>query len=248
MSVTNSLFKNILDGKNGRNIGIPTGLPVIDSYTYGVQRSYLITVFADSGAGKTTYTLFSYVYAPLMYALETNSPLSLLYFSFEMSAEALFAKLLSLYIWDTYKQIIPFDEILSLKTPISDEKFKIIVDAKGWLEKIEKMMTIIDKPISSNQIGAALREWNSKYGTFVPAKNGQEDYIPNNKDMMKIAILDHVKLIAGGTREAIDQTCNEFIYYRNKCAITGVFVQQANRQSKSMDRRNGGFQLLQLDD
>lgn len=49
MSITDNLFKTIINGKNGRNIGIPTGMETIDKYTYGVQRGYLTTVFADSG-------------------------------------------------------------------------------------------------------------------------------------------------------------------------------------------------------
>lgn len=248
MSISNNLFKTILSGKEGRNIGIPTGLKTLDTYTYGIQRGYLTTIFGDTGSGKTTYALFTHVYAPLMYALETGLDLSILYFSFEMSSEALFGKLLSLYIWDTYKEIVSFEEIMSLKTPISDDKFKYVSDSKAWLDTIEKYITVIDKPLNASDIGETLRSWNEKHGKFIPLPNEQEDYIPNNKECVKIAVLDHVKLIAGGTRKDIDDACNEFIYFRNKCNITGVFVQQANRQSKSMDRRNGGFQLLQLDD
>lgn len=251
MSVTDNLFKTIINGKDGRNIGIPTGLDTIDKYTYGVQRGYLTTVFADSGAGKTTYALFSYVYAPLKFALANNIDISVLYFSFEMSAEALFAKLLSLYIWDTHQKVVSFDEIMSLTSPMSEETFELIVDAKAWLETIERRITVIDKPITPEQISVVLRMWNEKYGKFIDLESGQEDYVPFNRDMYKIVILDHVKLVKNngkGVKVTIDETCDEFIYFRNKCNITGVFVQQANRQSKSMDRRNGGFQLLQLDD
>lgn len=201
-------------------------------------------------AGKTTYTLFSYVYGPLRHALETGEKLDILFFSFEMAKEALFAKLLSLYIWDTYHKMLSFSDILSLRNPISDEDFNIVAQCKAWLETVESYITVIDKPMTPEQIGVVLRMWNEKHGKFVSLDNEQEDYIPHY-DITKIAVLDHVKLVkatTGGAKLAIDDTCNEFIYYRNKCNITGIFVQQANRQSKSMDRRNGGFQLLQLDD
>ena len=131
MSITDSLFKTIVAGKEGRNIGIPTGLQCIDKYTYGVQRGYLTTIFADSGAGKTTYALYSYVYSPLMHALEQGLNISILYFSFEMSSEALFAKLLSLFIWEKYKKVVSFNDIMSLSKPMDDETFNIIVDAKA---------------------------------------------------------------------------------------------------------------------
>lgn len=251
MSITDKLFKAVLDGKAGRNVGIPTGLPIIDKYTYGVQRSYITTVFADSGAGKTTYTLFSYVYGPLKHALANNTDLSILFFSFEMSEIALMAKLMCLHIWDEYGEIISFKEILSLESAISDEKFAYIQDSKAWLESIEKYFIILDKTITPEQIGETLRRWNEKHGRFIELEDGQEEYIPHNKNMYKIAVLDHVSLIDKGKhtiKEAIDLSCKEFIYYRNKCDITGVFVQQANRGSKSMDRRNGGYHMLQTDD
>ena len=38
------------------------------------------------------------------------------------------------------------------------------------------------------------------------------------------------------------------IYLRNKCGLTGVFVQQLNRGAKSMERKNSGYELIQLDD
>lgn len=251
MSITDSLFKTIINGKEGRNIGIPTGLPTLDKYTYGVQRGYITTIFADSGAGKTTYTLFTQVYAPLKHALEHDIDISFLYFSFEMGSEALFAKLLSLYVWDTYKRIMSFDTIMSLTNPINDEDFKIISDAKAWLETIEKLITVIDKPMTPEQISVVLRMWNEKYGKFIPLENEQENYVPHNRDMYKIVIIDHIKLTKStpkGTKATIDDVCDELIYFRNKCNCSAVIVQQANRQSKSMDRRNGGFQLLQLDD
>lgn len=251
MGVTDNLFKSIVAGKKGGNLGIPTNLPTIDEYTYGVQRKQLVTVFADSGAGKTTYVLQNYVYQAVKWALETKREVNILYFSFEMSSEALFAKLLPLYIWENYGVVISFAEILSLGGILSDEKYEMICDAKAWLETIEPMFTIIDKPMTSDQIGVMIRAWNEKFGRFIDLEDDQEEYIPKNKDAFKIVIIDHIKLTKAGPRGskvAIDEVAEEFIYYRNKCDITGVMIQQANRQSKSMDRRNGGFQMLQTDD
>ena len=47
MGVTR-LFENIEEGRKGRNIGISTGLPMIDSLIYGIQRKYLYTIGADT--------------------------------------------------------------------------------------------------------------------------------------------------------------------------------------------------------
>lgn len=43
-----NLLHNIERGGLGKNIGISTGLPVIDSIIYGIQRKYLYTIGADT--------------------------------------------------------------------------------------------------------------------------------------------------------------------------------------------------------
>ena len=53
---------------------------------------------------------------------------------------------------------------------------------------------------------------------------------------------------SGTKKEKIDLTVDYMIYFRNKCDITGVFVQQLNRNAKSMDRKTNGYELVQLDD
>jgi hypothetical protein len=52
----------------------------------------------------------------------------------------------------------------------------------------------------------------------------------------------------GSKKEKIDLTTDYLISFRNKCGITGIFVQQLNRNAKSMDRKTNGYELIQLDD
>lgn len=49
MGIVDSLYKRIRAGREGNNIGIPTGLPDLDKYTYGIQRGFMTTIFGDSG-------------------------------------------------------------------------------------------------------------------------------------------------------------------------------------------------------
>lgn len=202
-------------------------------------------------AGKTTFSLFSYVYQPLIKALKENKNIQILYFSFEMSAELLFAKLLSMYLWDNYGQIITFEEIMSLTNIVNEEKYAYICDAKAWLETIENYITVIDIPIPPQKCDDVLHKWNEKYGRFLESENGQETYINYHPEMLKLVITDHVKLIGDngkGVKSTIDEFCNLAILYRNKCNDTFILIQQANRNFKGMDRRMNDYNLLQLDD
>lgn len=247
MGVTR-LFENIEEGRKGRNIGISTGLPMIDSLIYGIQRKYLYTIGADTSGGKTSFAIDVFVYNLLKNA--GNTPVSILYYSFEMSSDILFAKILSLYIFDTYGQVISYQEILSLTEAISDEKFFYIEQSRDWLLNIQKHVTIYDKALSPGGIYATCKEWLKGFGTFVQIDEHREDYIDNDPNRYKVAILDHVGLISGqgSKKERIDLTVDYFIHFRNKCSLTGVFVQQLNRNAKGMDRKTNGYELIQLDD
>ena len=59
------LMTMIDDGRKGNNMGLSTGISKLDSLIYGVQRKWMYIVGAASGGGKTTFTLYSFVYQPL---------------------------------------------------------------------------------------------------------------------------------------------------------------------------------------
>ena len=242
------LLANVRAGKLGKNIGISTGLPVIDSIIYGIQRKYLYTIGADTSGGKTSFSIDTFVYNLVKNA--GNKPVSILYYSFEMSSDVLYAKILSRYIYDEFRKIVTFEDILSLTKPISDEHEKLVEKSIPFLNKLQKVLTIYDKALSPNGIYATCKDWLKQYGEFRQVDEHREEYYDNNPEMYKVVLLDHVGLISGsGTKkEKIDLTVDYMIYFRNKCDITGVFVQQLNRNAKSMDRKTNGYELVQLDD
>lgn len=242
------LLNYIALGKQGRNIGISTGLPTIDSVIYGIQKKYLYTVGADTSGGKTSFAVTVFVYNLLRNAGDRK--VSILYYSFEMAANILFAKLLSLYIYDEYNEIVTYEDILSLTSPISDYHESLVKKATPWLLELQKSLTIYDKALSPNGIYATCKEWLKNFGYFDQVGEHKENYIENNPEEYKLSIIDHVGLISGpgSKKEKIDLTVDYFIYFRNKCSLTGIFVQQLNRNSKSMDRKTNGYELIQLDD
>lgn len=244
----NQLLNNIEEGKQGRNIGISTGLPDIDSIIYGIQRKYLYTIGADTSGGKTSFAVATFLYNLLKNSNDRD--VSILYYSFEMSSDILYAKLLSLYIYDTYGEIITYEDILSLTKSISNEQLEFVNKATPWLLSIEKKVTIYDRALSPNGIYATGKDWLKQFGEFIKIDEHRENYIPNNSEKYLVMIIDHVGLISGqGTKkEKIDLTVDYFIYFRNKCGISGVFVQQLNRNAKSMDRKLNGYELIGLED
>ena len=241
------LFQNIEQGKLGRNVGVSSGSSKLDSIIYGIQRKYLYTIGADTSGGKTSYAMDVFVYNLLK---NSTHPVHILYYSFEMSADVLYAKLLSRYIYDEYKKVITFENILSLLHPISDDDYQYVQKGKEWLSSISRSIIFYDKALTPNGIYATCKEWLKTHGEFVQVGEHKEDYIEKDSNAYKVVLIDHVGLIGGtgSKKERIDLTVDFFIYFRNKCNISGVFIQQLNRNAKSMDRKTNGYELIQLDD
>ena len=242
------LLENIESGKEGKNIGISTGMPIIDSVVYGIQKKYLYTVGADTSGGKTSFAIDIFVYNLIKNA--GTKPIAILYYSFEMSSDILFAKLLSRYIFDAFGEVVTYEDILSLTKPISDEHLSLVEKATPWLLELESKVTIYDKALSPNGIYATCKQWLKSFGIFVEIAEHKEEYLENDPEQYKVVVIDHVGLISGpgSKKEKIDLTVDYLISFRNKCGITGIMVQQLNRNSKSMDRKTNGYELIQLDD
>lgn len=255
--IVESLYNSIQQGKKGLNKGLSTGLPKIDNITYGNQRKWLTVVAGDSGSGKSSFVLYTKVFKAFQqYRADRSKDIRFLLFSFEMSAEVLLAKLLSTYIYEEYGKIISYDQILSLTSTLSDEDWQTIQDAKPWLEELESKCEIIDKPVTAKGLYAICKEWSRKFGTYKEIEKTdeytKENYIPNDSEQYLIVVVDHIKLLSvsngHSSKQEIDEACDYLIHFRNKCGFSVNIVQQLNRNFKSMDRRQNGYQLLQLDD
>lgn len=248
INYTHQLRKEIEAGREGKNIGISTGLPKLDSIIYGIQRRYLYLIGSDSGAGKSSFMINIFIYNLLKN--KGNKNINILLYSFEMSSSVVLAKLLSLYIWDEFQLFITYEEILSLTEALSDDRYEYVQAGLKWLEEIQKNLVIYDKPLAPKAIYGTCKEWLRKFGEFVSLGEHKEEYIEKDSESYKIAILDHMGLIDGpeSKKQKMDLVADYFIYFRNKCALTGVFVQQLNRNSKSVERKTAGYELLDTSD
>ena len=250
-SVITSLFKMIKRGKLGRNKGLYTGFERLDKYTYGIQRGYFSTYGGDSGSGKSTLAIYTHIYRPLK---DAQANVHVLYYSFEMSGEVIYAKLLSLYILETYQREISYKDILSLVNVISDEDYELIKLCQGFLTNISKRLTIIDKSVNADGLYATCMDWISRHGEFHKIEEHKEVFIPKDPEQYLIVVVDHIRLLRSGIegiKIQIDKACDYLVYLRNKCNLTICVVQQLNRGFKNIDRRtknDGQYALIQTDD
>ena len=250
---TNNLFSEIEKGLEGGNVGLSTGLPKLDEIIAGVQRKTIYNVTAPISGGKTSIASYAFVYQPLIQNLN-NPSFKLIFFSLEISAETLLAKLLSLYIYETYNREISYKKLLSRtkNNKLSTEEYVIVQACKDWLYKVEKIIYIYDRALTSDSFYAVVKGFAEVHGKFEDVDDHETIYTPYDSDLFVLAIIDHVSLIktkgSQQTKQAIDTVCSEAIYFRNKCSFSFVLLQQINRTSGSMDRRKAELQEIELQD
>ena len=71
--ITESLIQAIDRGREGREQGYSIGLSKLEQVIDGACKGVYTLISAESGVGKSSFMLYSYVYRPLMDHLEDNN-------------------------------------------------------------------------------------------------------------------------------------------------------------------------------
>jgi len=250
--IVDSLLSKIEEGREGKNQGFSMGIPKLEGVVDGITKQTYSVIFSGSGSGKTSLVLYSYVYSPLKEHLDDDN-FRIVYFSAEMSADLVMAKLLVTHIFETYHIQLSVKEILSRKKGhvLSNDNYNIIKECIPWLKKVESKILIHDRSINANFIYAFLKQDLERYGKFNVQTN-HTVYTPNNPDMVYEVIIDHISLLRphdGRTlKQEIDLTSKYLLTLRNIAGISPVVIQQANREQGNAERRRqGGFGFTLLD-
>lgn len=201
---------------------------------------------------KTSFALYSYVYKPLVAHLNDND-YKCLFISLEMNEISLYIKLLSIYIFETYGIQLSYKEILSRKREyiLSDEHYELVKACIPWVTKVKKHLEIYDKKASAKTVYAILKQRLEKMGKFVETETRQI-YIPNNQNLVYNVVIDHIALITPSDgrklKEEIDLLSAYLVTLREKCKISPVVIQQANREQGNIERFKAGKSAFSIND
>lgn len=252
MIIVDEVFKQIDAGRAGENHGYSMGLPKLEGIIDGVTKETYTLILSNSGAGKSSFALYAYVYKPLMEHLDDDN-YKVLFFALEMSEWSLYIKLLSIYIFEKYGIQLSFKEILSKKKEyvLSDEHYELIKECKPWLEQISKKLEVYDKHVNANTVYAILKKRLESMGRFVETDT-KLMYIPNNPNLIYTVVIDHIGLISVPTgsslKQEIDKLSSYLVTLREKCRISPVVVQQANREQGNIERFKQGKSAFTIND
>lgn len=252
MSVFNTILHEVERGRQGLNAGASMGLPKLEGIVDGVTQGTYTLIISSSGSGKSSFSLYSYVYRPLMEHLDDDD-FKVLYVSLEMSELSMFIKLMSIYIFETYGKTLSYKEILSRKRGyvLDEDGYKLILQCKDWIEKIEKKIEFYDKNVSANSLYAIICDRLEQCGRFTETQT-RKTYTPNNPNLTYVVVVDHIGLVrpqSGHTlKQEIDLVSSYLVTLREMCNISPVVIQQANRDHGNIERFKAGKSAFTMND
>ena len=243
--ITESLIQAIDRGREGREQGYSIGLSKLEQVIDGVCKGVYTLISAESGVGKSSFMLYSYVYRPLMDHLEDNN-FRISLFSLEMPADKIMAKLLSTYIFEKYNIRLSVKQLLSVQKGfiLNDECYNIVKECIPWMKKVESILTIYDKSATANSIYSNILKELEDRGRFEETDK-RKIYYPDNPDLVHLVIIDHLARIfcaPGITLKQEMDLVSKYLYsLKNRCGISPIVIQQMNRGIQNVERRKEGL-------
>lgn len=239
-------YELVAKGREGGNIGLSIGLPKIESYMdpYLPGTSYLI--FAKSGCGKSSFLKYALIYKPLMDYLHSDDPSKKrrdpywIFFNLEETREQIEARLISMFIFETFGEQIRYKEMFSRGRDcmLSDSHYELLKskECQEFLEILDKRIIYHDGTFNAAKYESCLKEDLKLFGVFEDGK-----YIPNNPDQIVGVIVDHLSLTRASAgkskKEEMDLVSSQAVQFRNKCVIISpIFIMQCNRDSGNQER------------
>lgn len=240
-------FKLVEEGRKGNNIGLTIGSSKLETYMDGFLPGTSYLIGAASGTGKSTYMLWALIYKPLIAFLNgecvERDPYWCI-FNLEMTKYQVYAKLVSMYIFDNFGEQIRFKEMFSRGKDciLSDEHFDLIKKCSDFIDILDKRIVCYDGTLTEE---IYVKTLNKELGRFGHWNNGR--FIANNPKQVFGVIVDHMSLIKASPgrnkKDEMDAVSRASVILRNTTGIMSpIHVAQFNRGSGSDERLKQSMQ------
>lgn len=242
MTIKNSFYKLIEDGLRGGNQGLSIGLPKLESFIDGLLPGTSYLIAAQSGVGKSTFTLYSLVFKPLMDYLsntyEVDRDPHWIIFNLEMTAEQIYSKLVSMYIYETFGEQMTYREMFSRGKgeKLSESRYEMIKQCDAFLDVLDKRLIFHDGTLNANKYYKTVMADLERFGKF-----DGDNYIPFNKNQIVGILIDHLSLTRASSgrskKDEMDLISSYSVGFRNKCVIVSpIHIMQFNRNANNQER------------
>ena len=277
-----ALFSEFLSafnaGLDGKNKGIPIGMPRFEKYLNGLHRGRYYTLFSEGGTGKSSFAWSTFVINPLDYMLRFNAALErdqnlteeqkaekrisvkIKLYSLEVVRREVIAKMVCLKIYRDFGIIVSVDYILNriegyfvgptIRFLVQTyAKYFNTLEEKGYLE-------IIDTPKTPSAIKNDIHQFAASNGKFIKSKNNETRYVPNDPNEIVIILTDTVGNLVvepvngkSSVKTTIDaHSANCRFYFRDLLNYTPINISHSNRSMSDPHRGKAGELFPKLSD
>lgn len=258
------LYQSMLDtvdqGRSGRILTIPTGIPKFDQTVYGTRQGCYYLYGAETGVGKTKFVREKHIYTVYDKYKEINDPSKLdvnfLDFSLEISAKENMAAATTRHIYKQTGMIVTPDQLFGWTTRLSDAHRQLVETYKPYFQDFEKKLYVFDDEVTPTKLHDVLLAYAKRVGRF--SKEGRwisecGDYTPNNPNLYTIIVVDTINLADiepthDTVKTSIDRISRLLVWFRNKCGFTPIVIQQFNAEISAVDRGRYGIKTPLLRD
>ena len=251
------------DGMSSRILAIPTRIPKYDEFVYGTRQGTYYLYGAESGVGKTTFAREKHMYIPYEFYKQVNDPTKLdvhfVDFSLEITAEVNMAAAASRKIYLEHQRILPVAKMMGWDKSggtISEANLQILHSYRDYFTEFETKLTSVDEDITAVKFHDILMEVCKSHGSF--SREGRWVwecglYTPNNPALFLIAFIDTINLTDTDPenktiKSTIDKVSRMVVWFRNKCNLTAIVIQQFNADISATDRSRFGVSTPLLRD
>lgn len=256
-SLVESTKQLIEQGQSDDLLAIPTKIEKLDQYVYGTRQKCMYLYGAESGVGKTTFVREKHMHVPYELYKEINDPtkLDLLFVdvSLEISPELNLGAAITRKAFIDYQKVIPLEKLFgwnkSAGGKLSEEEITIINSYTEYFEEFSRKLLVIDEDVTPTKYHDFLFEVAKRNGTFSKEGRWISDcgtYTPNNPNLYIIVMVDTVNLSEtepnyDTIKASIDKMSRWSVWFRNKCNMTVIFIQQFNADISGTDRKRYGI-------
>lgn len=263
MSIFGDLRREVEDGMNGKNSGIPMGFERLNNHI-SIRKSMLYLIGGYTGSGKTSLVDDAFVLNPMDYVLRNQDTtcnecidMEVIYFSMERRRSFKLAKWISRKIFLDHAVILPVVKLMgwvSKDKRINRGDFELFEQYEAYIDALMTKITIIEHPQNPMGIKKFVDEYASLNGTFNKEDPYNPIYTPNNPNKITIIIYDHIGLQKGEMRdkisyqkdkEIIDLSSSDARRFRDLYGFSPVKVSQLNRSiANPMRIKNGDVEPM----
>lgn len=254
-SAFDSLNEEILRGIEGKNEGIPIGLPKLGKYL-SIKKRIMALIFSTTGAGKSAMldSIILNVCDYLMTHPQVKQKAKFILFSFERSKTLRIAKWLSYIIFIKEGVEIQVPKILGWwEEKLTKEEHNLILRYKDYIDTLLNDYIIIHEGAKTpNEIFKIVKDFYEANGTY-EVDGFKKKYTPNDEDLVPVIAIDHINLTKT-TKElntkklAVDKLTSMLQDFRDLEGAMEIIISQVNRSVSTVSRLKDQEHELVLED